>query len=165
MAFHNQNYFQKRTRPKGPRTNERIRASEVQVISSDGKNLGTLPTQEAINMAREEGLDLIEISPNANPPVCKIIDIVNFTHNKKISWHICGEGELKEEVSALRAEHSNVHFHGHIDRESMPAVYSNVDLFISTSQWGETYAYTPREANSLGIPVLSFNISGYPILN
>ena len=75
MAFHNQNYFQKRTRPKGPRTNERIRASEVQVISSDGKNLGTLPTQEAINMAREEGLDLIEISPNANPPVCKIIDI------------------------------------------------------------------------------------------
>ena len=43
----------------------------------------------------------------------------------------------------------------------MPAVYSNVDLFISTSQWGETYAYTPREANSLGIPVLSFNISGY----
>ncbi len=93
--------------------------------------------------------------------LCKIIDIVNCTHNKKISWHICGEGELKEEVSALRTEHSNVHFHGHIDRESMPAVYSNVDLFISTSQWGETYAYTPREANSLGIPVLSFNISGY----
>ena len=43
----------------------------------------------------------------------------------------------------------------------MPAAYSNVDLFISTSQWGETYAYTPREANSLGIPVLSYNISGY----
>ena len=81
MAFHNQNYFQKRTRPKGPRTNERIRASEVQVISSDGKNLGTLPTQEAINMAREEGLDLIEISPNANPPVCKIIDIGKYKYD------------------------------------------------------------------------------------
>ena len=43
----------------------------------------------------------------------------------------------------------------------MLAAYANVDLFISTSQWGETYAYTPREANSLGIPVLSYNISGY----
>ena len=81
MAFHNQNYFQKRTRPKGPRTNERIRASEVQVISSDGKNLGTLPTQEASNMAKQEGLDLIEISPNANPPVCKIIDIGKYKYD------------------------------------------------------------------------------------
>ena len=75
MAFHKQNYFQRRTKPKGPKANERIRAEHVQVISSEGKNLGTLATREAINMAREEGLDLIEISPNANPPVCKIIDI------------------------------------------------------------------------------------------
>ena len=81
MAFHNQNYFQKRTRPKGPRTNERIRASEVQVISSDGKNLGTLKTREAIDIAKEEGLDLIEISPKANPPVCKIIDIGKYKYD------------------------------------------------------------------------------------
>ena len=75
MAFQKQNYFQRRTKPRGPKANERIRAPEVQVISSDGKNLGTLKTQEAINKAKEEGLDLIEISPNASPPVCKIIDI------------------------------------------------------------------------------------------
>jgi len=81
VAFHNQNYFQKRTRPKGPRTNERIRASEVQVISSDGKNLGTLKTREAIDIAKEEGLDLIEISPKANPPVCKIIDIGKYKYD------------------------------------------------------------------------------------
>ena len=56
-------------KPKGPRANERIRAHEVQVISSDGKNLGIVPTKKATEMAREEGLDLIEISPNANPPV------------------------------------------------------------------------------------------------
>ena len=61
MPFHKSNYFQRRTKPKGPRTNERIRASEVQVISSDGKNLGTIATQEAINIAKQEGLDLIEI--------------------------------------------------------------------------------------------------------
>ena len=81
MAFQKQNYFQRRTKPRGPRTNERIRAPEVQVISNDGKNLGTLPTQEGINIARQKGLDLIEISPNANPPVCKIIDIGKYKYD------------------------------------------------------------------------------------
>ena len=68
-------------KPRGPRANERIRSSQVQVISSDGKNLGTLATQEAINIAKQEGLDLIEISPNANPPVCKIIDIGKYKYD------------------------------------------------------------------------------------
>ncbi len=81
MSFQKQNYFQRRTKPKGPRTNERIRSPQVQVISSDGKNLGTLPTQEAINIAKQEGLDLIEISPNASPPVCKIIDIGKYKYD------------------------------------------------------------------------------------
>ena len=81
MPYFKQNYFQKRTRPKGPRINDRIRASEVQVINSEGKNLGTLRTEEAIKVARQEGLDLIEISPNANPPVCKIIDIGKYKYD------------------------------------------------------------------------------------
>ena len=81
MAFHKQNYFQRRTKPKGRRANERIRATQVQVISDDGKNLGTLSTQEAINIAKQKGLDLIEISPNANPPVCKIIDIGKYKYD------------------------------------------------------------------------------------
>jgi len=81
VPFHKQNYFQRRTRPKGPKTNERIRASEVQVINSEGKNLGTLSTREAIEIAKQEGLDLIEISPNANPPVCKIIDIGKYKYD------------------------------------------------------------------------------------
>ena len=81
MAFQKQNYFQRRTKPRGPKTNERIRAPQVRVISSDGKNLGTLPTQEAINIAKQEGLDLIEISPNANPPVCKIIDVGKYKYD------------------------------------------------------------------------------------
>ena len=81
MAFQKQNYFQRRTRPKGPKTNERIRSPQVQVISSEGKNLGTLNTNEAINLAKQEGLDLIEISPNANPPVCKIIDIGKYKYD------------------------------------------------------------------------------------
>ena len=81
MAFRKQNYFQRRTKPRGPKANERIRAREVQVISSNGNNLGTLETREAIQKAKEEGLDLIEISPNANPPVCKIIDIGKYKYD------------------------------------------------------------------------------------
>ena len=81
MAFQKQNYFQRRTKPKGPKANERIRTPQVQVIGSDGNNLGTLDTQEAIRIAKQEGLDLIEISPNANPPVCKIIDIGKYKYD------------------------------------------------------------------------------------
>ena len=81
MSFQKQNYFQRRTKPKGPKINERIRALEVQVISSDGKNLGTLAIKEAIEIAKKENLDLIEISPNANPPVCKIIDIGKYKYD------------------------------------------------------------------------------------
>ena len=81
MSNSKPNYFQRRSKPQGPRANERIRAHEVQVISSDGKNLGIVPTKKATEMAREEGLDLIEISPNANPPVCKIIDIGKYKYD------------------------------------------------------------------------------------
>ena len=82
MTFQKKNYFQRRPKPKkGPKANERIRSPQVQVISSEGKNLGTLATQEAINIAKKEGLDLIEISPNANPPVCKIIDIGKYKYD------------------------------------------------------------------------------------
>jgi len=81
VVFHRQNYFQRRTKPKGPRTNDRIRALEVQVISSDKKNLGTFSIKEAIEMARQEGLDLIEISPKASPPVCKITDIGKYRYD------------------------------------------------------------------------------------
>ena len=81
MAFHNRNYFQRRTKPRGPKTNYKIRALEVQVISSDKKNLGIFPLKEAIEMAKQEGFDLIEISPNASPPVCKITDIGKYRYD------------------------------------------------------------------------------------
>ena len=81
MSNFKPNYFQRRSKPQGPRANERIRALDVQVISSSGSNLGTLPLKKAIEVAKEEGLDLIEISPNANPPVCKIMDIGKYKYD------------------------------------------------------------------------------------
>ena len=81
MADFKQNYFQRRTKDRGPKSNNRISSPEVQVIGSDGNNLGILNTNEAISMAKEQGLDLIEISPNAKPPVCKIIDMGKFKYD------------------------------------------------------------------------------------
>ena len=81
MSNSKPNYFQRRSKPQGPRANERIRSLDVQVISSDGNNLGTLPLKKAIEIAKEEGLDLIEISPNANPPVCKIMDMGKYKYD------------------------------------------------------------------------------------
>ena len=81
MAEFKQNYFQRRTKPSGPRANHRIHSIEVQVISSEGQNLGILPIKEAMDLAKQEGLDLIEISPNAKPPVCKIIDMGKYKYN------------------------------------------------------------------------------------
>ena len=81
MADFKQNYFQRRTKDRGPRSNNRISSPEVQVIASDGDNLGILNTNEAISMAKNHGLDLIEIAPNANPPVCKIMDMGKYKYD------------------------------------------------------------------------------------
>ena len=102
MAYQRQNYFQRRTKPKGPKANERIRSPQVQVISSDGKNLGILNTQEAINIAKQEGLDLIEISPNANPPVCKIIDIGKYKYNLQKKANKAKKKQKKIELKEIK---------------------------------------------------------------
>ena len=81
MSSFKPNYFQRRSKPQGPKANERIRAIDVQVIGSNGNNLGTLPLNKAIEIAKDEGLDLIEIAPNANPPVCKIMDIGKYKYD------------------------------------------------------------------------------------
>ena len=102
MPFQKKNYFQRRTKPRGPKANERIRSPQVQVISSDGKNLGTLATQEAINIAKQEGLDLIEISPNAKPPVCKIIDIGKYKYDLQKKANKAKKKQKKIELKEIK---------------------------------------------------------------
>ncbi len=69
----------------GPRINRDIRAREVQLIDAEGQNRGVTDVLEAQRIAEEAGLDLVEIVPNANPPVCKILDYgkFRFTEQKK----------------------------------------------------------------------------------
>ena len=96
------NYFQKRSRPQGPKANERIRALDVQVISSSGSNLGTLPLKKAIEIAKEEGLDLIEISPNANPPVCKIMDMGKYKYDAQKKANKAKKKQKKIELKEIK---------------------------------------------------------------
>ena len=102
MAEFRQNNFQKRTRDKGPKSNNRINSPEVQVIASNGENLGILNTNEAISMAKEEGLDLIEIAPNARPPVCKIIDIGKYKYDAQKKANQAKKKQKKIEVKEIK---------------------------------------------------------------
>ena len=70
-------------RDTGPRINERIRAPEIRLIGAEGENVGVVTPGRALAMAVELGLDLVEISPNADPPVCKIMDFGKFKYEQQ----------------------------------------------------------------------------------
>jgi translation initiation factor IF-3 len=67
----------------GPRINEEIRIPSVHLIDKDGANLGTIPIAEALAKAQEAGLDLVEISPNAAPPICKLLDFGKYKYQEQ----------------------------------------------------------------------------------
>jgi len=68
---------------RNQRINEQIRISPIRVISADGAPLGIISTEEALNLAREADLDLVEVAPNERPPVCRIMDFGKFKYQQK----------------------------------------------------------------------------------
>jgi translation initiation factor IF-3 len=81
-------------RETGPRVNDRIRGGEIRLIGADGENVGVVSPARALQMAEDAGLDLVEISPNAEPPVCKIMDFGKFKYEQQ-----------KREAEARRKQH------------------------------------------------------------
>ncbi len=71
------------TRDTGPRVNDRIRVPEIRLIGPEGENLGVVAPDRGMALAAEAGLDLVEISPNATPPVCKIMDFGKFKYDQQ----------------------------------------------------------------------------------
>ena len=82
------------------RINEQIRVREVRIVSDSGSMV--LPTREALDMAREQGVDLVEISPNANPPVCRLIDYSKFLYQQKKRQKEMKAKQVKVEVKEIR---------------------------------------------------------------
>ena len=99
MSNFKPNYFQRRSKPQGPKANERIKALDVQVIGSEGNNLGVMQLKQAIQIAKDEGLDLIEISPNANPPVCKIMDMGKYKYDLQKK---ANQAKKKQKIVSLK---------------------------------------------------------------
>ena len=99
MAEFRHNYFQRKNKPRGPKANHRINSHEVQVIASSGENLGVMNTGKAITLAKEEGLDLIEIAPNANPPVCKIMDMGKYKYDAQKKANLA---KKKQKIISLK---------------------------------------------------------------
>ena len=87
---------------KGPqyRVNEQIRVREVRIVG-DGESV-VVPTRQALDMARQQGVDLVEISPNANPPVCRIIDYSKFLYQQKKRAKELKQKQVKQEVKEIR---------------------------------------------------------------
>ena len=92
--------------------NEKITAKEVRLISVDGEQLGIVPTEEALERAQEDGLDLMEVSPNADPPVCRILNFGKLKYEEKKKIQINKKKQhvikLKEIRLRPRIEHHDL---------------------------------------------------------
>ncbi|MCF8483001.1 MAG: translation initiation factor IF-3 [Rhodospirillum sp.] len=83
----------------GPRANREIRVPEVRLIDEEGENVGVVATRDAISRAEGIGLDLVEISPNADPPVCKILDLGKFKYEAQKKKN---EAKKKQKVIEIK---------------------------------------------------------------
>ena len=82
------------------RVNEQIRAREVRIVGDGGSSV--MSTREALDMARQQGVDLVEISPNANPPVCRLIDYSKFLYQQKKRAKEMKQKQVKQEIKEIR---------------------------------------------------------------
>ncbi|HZF42888.1 MAG TPA: translation initiation factor IF-3 [Sphingomonadaceae bacterium] len=86
----------------GPRFNEFIQSAKVRVIDEEGENLGVMLTAEAIEAAANVGLDLVEISPNADPPVAKFLDIGKFKYEAQKKANLARKNQKTQEIKEIK---------------------------------------------------------------
>lgn len=84
------------------RANESIRAREVRLIGADGENHGVVSIQDALRIAEEAGFDLVEVAPNAEPPVCRVMDLGKFIYQRKKKEREARRAQTKIEVKEIR---------------------------------------------------------------
>jgi translation initiation factor IF-3 len=103
--------------------NDRIRAPEIRLIGADGSNVGVVSPEQAMRLAEEEGLDLVEISPNATPPVCKIMDFGKFKYEQQKR-----ESEAKKKQKIIEVK--EVKFRPNTDTHDYDVKMRNVMKFL-----------------------------------
>ena len=112
-------------RDTGPRVNGRIRAPEIRLIGAEGENVGVVNPARGMAMAEEAGLDLVEISPNANPPVCKIMDFGKFKYDQQKR-----EAEAKKKQKTIEVK--EVKFRPNTDTHDYDVKMRNVTRFLES---------------------------------
>ncbi|WP_147124599.1 translation initiation factor IF-3 [Shimia sp. WX04] len=110
-------------RDTGPRVNDRIRAPEIRLIGAEGENVGVVSPSRALEMAEDAGLDLVEISPNANPPVCKIMDFGKFKYEQQKR-----ESEARKKQKTIEVK--EVKFRPNTDTHDYDVKMRNVYKFL-----------------------------------
>ena len=86
----------------GPRYNQLIQSDKVRVIDENGENLGVMYTREAIDQAAEVGLDLVEVSPNADPPVCKFLDVGKYRYEAQKKANQARKSQKTQEIKEIK---------------------------------------------------------------
>ncbi len=107
----------------GPRYNTMIQTDKVRVIDENGENLGVMYTREAIDQAAEVGLDLVEVSPNADPPVCKFLDVGKFRYEAQKKANLARKTQKTQELKEIKMRPN-------IDDHDYDVKMRNVQRFI-----------------------------------
>jgi len=107
----------------GPRFNLMINVPKVRVIDENGENLGIMYTREAIDQAAEVGLDLVEVSPNADPPVCKYLDVGKFRYEAQKKANLARKSQKTQEIKEIKMRPN-------IDDHDYDVKMRNVSRFI-----------------------------------
>jgi translation initiation factor IF-3 len=110
-------------RETGPRINDRIRGPEIRLIGAEGENIGVVTPARAMQLAEEAGLDLVEISPNAVPPVCKIMDFGKFKYETQKKE---AEARKKQKIIEIK----EVKFRPNTDTHDYEVKMRNVVRFL-----------------------------------
>ncbi|WP_207260602.1 translation initiation factor IF-3 [Desulfovibrio sp. Huiquan2017] len=105
------------------RRNERIRIPKVRVVDDDGEQLGVMATRDALDRAKEKGLDLVEVAPNADPPVCKIMDYGKFKYQQQKKLQ---EAKKKQTVIKIK----EVKFRPKTDEHDYQTKLKNIVKFL-----------------------------------
>ena len=108
----------------GPRYNQLITVDKVRVIDENGENIGVMYTREAIEQAASVGLDLVEVSPNADPPVCKFLDVGKFRYEAQKKANLARKTQKTQEIKEIKMRPN-------IDDHDYDVKMRNVNRFIA----------------------------------
>ncbi len=114
--------------------NEDIKAIKVRVVGADGEMIGVLPVNQALEKAYESGLDLVEVSPNAEPPVCKILDYGKYKYNQQKK---ANQAKKKQKIQ----ETKEIKIRPNIDTHDLQVKMRNVHKFLDN---GDKVKFTLR---------------------